>query len=156
MISELTTTAGGMEDPSLPWNRYKRPKTDLECAHARKVPLSRCEIRRDGDFILVLQGELLLNWENVARGPHGYDWLSQALDLLAPGREPGSYVWPLAPLAAWKTAGMLATLRQALRENFAQGMGLEDLKPGVGERPLRAWLARARAHDTVHHGQATF
>lgn len=56
----------------------------------------------------------------------------------------------------WKTAWLLVTLRQALRERFAQGMALDIPKAGIGEQALKAWLRLARAFDTVHHGQPTF
>jgi hypothetical protein len=56
----------------------------------------------------------------------------------------------------WKTAELLVTLRQALRERFAQCMPLDIPKDGLGEHALKAWMSLARAHDTVHHGQRTF
>lgn len=56
----------------------------------------------------------------------------------------------------WKTTQMLITLRQALRERFAQGMPLGIPNDGIGEHALKAWLSLARAHDTVHHGLPTF
>lgn len=57
----------------------------------------------------------------------------------------------------WKTAYLLVTLRQALRERYVQPMFGLDIPPdGIGERALKAWLKIARAYDTVHHGCVTF
>ena len=56
----------------------------------------------------------------------------------------------------WKTTKLLVTLRQALRERFAQGMPLEIPRDGIGRVALNEFLRMARSFDTVHHGQRTF
>lgn len=56
----------------------------------------------------------------------------------------------------WRNAKLLGTLRQALREESAQGMELEPLRVGAGRRAVFAFIAQARARDRVHHGCATF
>jgi hypothetical protein len=56
----------------------------------------------------------------------------------------------------WKTADLLVTLRQALRERYAQGMALDIPKPGISQRALKEWLVIARHYDAIHHGNATF
>ena len=56
----------------------------------------------------------------------------------------------------WKTAALLVTLRQALRERYAQGMPLDIPKPGISRQALHEWLTIARHHDAIHHGRVTF
>jgi hypothetical protein len=62
----------------------------------------------------------------------------------------------LAKRAKWKSAKMMVTLRQAIREVNAQGMPLAIPKAGIGEKHLKTWLTIARQFDAVHHGVETF
>jgi hypothetical protein len=57
---------------------------------------------------------------------------------------------------AWKTIGMLTTLRQALRECDVQMMGLVIPEHGAGEIEILGFLEMARYFDARHHGEATF
>ena len=57
---------------------------------------------------------------------------------------------------SWKTVKVLICLRQALREQYVQCMPLDRPKLGIGVHAFRAWLRKARAYDTVHHGEPTF
>jgi hypothetical protein len=140
----------------LPFDRYPRPKTPEEHRATDALPLSVCQIVRDGEYFLILHAGVLLNAEHDDVRSRGYDYLRQALDILAPGRTEDTDNWNLTKLPKWKTVGRLATFRQGLRENRAQGMGFDEPAPGVSLKALNAWLAEARIHDTKHHGHATF
>ncbi len=56
----------------------------------------------------------------------------------------------------WKTAYLLVTLRQGLRERFAQGMQLDIPPDGVSRKGLTKWFTIARHYDGIHHGSVTF
>lgn len=62
-------------------------------------------------------------------------------------------------IAAWKTATMLRTLRQAIREDRVNGrdVDLDFLLAGSPSRDrVRAYLVGARNRDAIHHGVQTF
>jgi hypothetical protein len=74
-----------------------------------------------------------------------YPYIHTAWNILFTGR-PGK----------WKTAKFLTTLRQAIRENRAQGMGLKEPELAATKNQIFAWLAIARHFDKQHHGANTF
>lgn len=151
MINDIPP--GGSAPKPAPWELYPRPKRDDDTA---KILLSSCSIVREGDNFLLFHGIVLLHWEADELRARGYDYLRQALDILAPGRPPKTDGWRLAGLPDWKTFGLLVTLRQGIRENLAQGMGFELPERGADEATIRAWLDGARELDAKHHGEATF
>jgi hypothetical protein len=56
-----------------------------------------------------------------------------------------------------ETLDRLITLRQAIRENTAQWMSLEDLLfEGMSEMDYEAFIGIARVYDERHHGHETF
>lgn len=150
MINDIPS---GSPAQKLPWDVHPRPAKGDDTS---KIHLSSCSVVREGSFFLIFHGVVLLNWENDGARVRGYDYLRQALDILAPGRPANTDSWRLDDLAKWKTYYMLVTLRQGIRENLAQGMGFDLPKPGASEATIRAWLANARVLDAKHHGQATF
>lgn len=105
------------------------------------TPLSDCtESFNDGHWELHdAQGRLCAS-------EHGGGHLVTAYEILI-GQHRG---------AAWKTIGLLKTLRQAIREQSAQMMPIELPRYGATHREITTFLRDARAYDRVHHGQATF
>lgn len=62
----------------------------------------------------------------------------------------------------WITVGVLTSLRQSIREAYANGWSFspEDFRTGPAPRLSRAaftrWMRTARSLDFAHHGAATF
>ena len=81
----------------------------------------------------------------VYREHRMYCHIDDAWRILAAGR-----------FGKWRTTDLLITLRQALRERYAQGMPLDIPKDGINRRDLEKWLTIARHYDSIHHGEATF
>lgn len=78
------------------------------------------------------------------------EYLAWAWELLNPRS-------PFCPRAEkWKTISVLRTVRQAIREHFAQGMPITMPEPGCSKYRLKVFLSEARALDRIHHGSVTF
>lgn len=108
----------------------------------REVLLSEASIYQRGKYIIVEYNEQVYYSEHVGH----YCYIEDALHYINPDRP-----------AKWKTIGRLITLRQAVRENTAQWMGLDDLlKENISFKDYQKFIRTARVFDERHHGSVTF
>jgi hypothetical protein len=109
---------------------------------APRVPLTDCYIYQRGKYILIEYNLQVQYWEHIGY----YCYLEDAL----------YYMRPDLP-AKWKTLDRLLIFRQALRENTAQWMCLEDmLHENMSQKEFETFIGIARVYDKRHHGHETF
>ena len=110
-------------------------------SYDRNIQLSKCKILWREYFLTVeYRGEV---FTREYRGSHLLDAL-ELMNLTKPRK--------------WKTIGRLMTLRQALRENFVNGLGVGKIFEGK-ELTLKLYnefVLAVRAYDYRHHGCHTF
>jgi hypothetical protein len=106
------------------------------------VLLSASSIYQRGKYIIVEYAEQVYYSEHNGH----YCYIEDALNYINPERP-----------AKWKTVSRLITFRKALRENTAQGMGLDDLlKENISFKDYQKFIRIARVFDERHHGSVTF
>lgn len=107
-----------------------------------KVPTTDCRIYQRGKYIIIEYNDQVQYWEHIGY----YCYLEDALYYMNPDQP-----------AKWKTLDRLITLRQAIRENTAQWMCLEDLLfEGMTLKDYDTFIGIARVYDKRHHGHETF
>jgi len=111
----------------------------------KDYPLSDCKIFQRGKYVIIATAE-----GKVAYYEHDgdYCYILEAIEFMKPERP-----------AKWKTIGRITTFRQAIRENRAQGMALEDLyryDDGITFSQYKEFISVARVYDRRHHGSVTF
>lgn len=121
------------------WSVEKQAyKTDDNC----KANLSECKIYKRGQYFILEHAGIIHYWEHDGN----YCYLQDAIHYMNPDKP-----------AKWKTLNKLITFRQAIRENNAQWMALDDLlKENITEREFVQFINTARVFDKRHHGTETF
>lgn len=106
------------------------------------IMLVDCRFYQRGKYMIVEYLDKVYYWEHV--GEHCY--LVDAIHYMN-----------LDLPARWKTLRRLITFRQAIRENYAQGMGLEDLlKENITWSAFNEFIDTARLYDKRKYGVQTF
>ncbi|MFZ1806374.1 MAG: hypothetical protein WAU36_04085 [Cyclobacteriaceae bacterium] len=107
-----------------------------------KALLEQCRIYQRGEYIVIDFKDKVYYYEHVG----AYCYIEDAIHYMNPEKP-----------AKWKTLERLITFRQALRENTAQGMGLDDLlNENISEGGFTEFITVARMYDKRHHGTVTF
>lgn len=121
----------------VPNQRYRKPE-----AENIDPPLTECKIYKRGRYFIIEHNGIVHYDEHDGK----YCYIEDALHYMNPDRP-----------AKWKTLQKLITFRQAIRENNAQWMALDDLlKENITEKEFKDFINTARVFDKRHHGQETF
>lgn len=129
--------------------------SDAKAAEARylaaeSLPLSQCTARRKADA--QASGSLKSRDFEVC-GPGG---AVVAEDYSLPEICYLERAWEAISTVEGATVKELRTLRQAIRECWAQGMPLDLPSANVSKKELSQFLKTARLFDGAHHGEVTF
>jgi len=104
-----------------------------------KIELATCTMGIEGERFFIRHGEEVVFEEGRLNG------YGETTARILAGRK-----------AAWKTLGMFRTMRQAVREHWAQMMDVELPGAGASRKAVMEFLTVARHYDRIHHGSATF
>lgn len=106
------------------------------------ILLSDCQIYQRGKFLIIEHEGKIYYSEHAGI----YCYLEDAIHFMNPDKP-----------KKWKTLERLTTFRQAIRENYAQGMGLDDLlHENISFSTFKEFMKVSRVFDKRHHGQETF
>ncbi len=112
----------------------------FESEHLISINVADCNIFQRGKYIVIEYNQEVYYSEHIGT----YCYIANAIDLIKP-----------AIRKEWKNLARLLKLRQALRENTAQAMGLDHiLAEGLTLHTYNLFVSNARALD--HHPTTYF